>query len=35
MEDIYKKIDEYNPNKKTKTVDYILWYDCSVIKSLI
>ena len=27
MDDIYKNIEEYNPNKKTKKI-YCIWYDC-------
>ena len=32
MDDIYKNIEEYNPNKKTKKI-YCIWYDCLVIKT--
>ena len=28
MNDIYKNIEEYNPNKKTKYIDHISWYGC-------
>ena len=27
MDDIYKNIEEYNPNKKTKNIDCFRWYD--------
>ena len=26
MDDIYENIDEYNPNKELKNIDYIRWY---------
>ena len=28
MDDIYKDIEEYSPNKKTKSIDRIRSYDC-------
>ena len=27
MDDIYKNIEEYNPNKKQKNTDRFWWYD--------
>ena len=27
MHDVYKNIDEYNPDKK-KAINRFLWYDC-------
>ena len=27
MDDVYKKFEECNPNKKRKNVDCILWFD--------
>ena len=28
MGNIYKNIDEYNPNIKTQNIDCFWWYDC-------
>ena len=28
MDDIYKNIEEYNLNKKTRNIDCIWWYEC-------
>ena len=28
MDDIYKNIEEYNPDKKLKTLIVFKWYDC-------
>ena len=27
MDDIYKNIEEYNPNMKQKNIDHFWWYD--------
>ena len=28
MDGIYENIEEYNPNRKTQSIDCIWWYDC-------
>ena len=28
IQDIYKNIEWYNPNKKRKKIDWIWWYNC-------
>ena len=28
MDDIYKNVEDYNPNKKTKNINCIWWYNC-------
>ena len=32
MHDIYKNIEEYNPNKKRLNIDSIWWYGCWYVK---
>ena len=33
MDDIYKNIEEYNQNKKTKNINCIWWHDCCMLSN--